>query len=82
VPLHEYRCRACHHEFERLVRDSSAQSCPACQSQDLERLLSLFGVDSESTRKAALKDGRKHAAKEQRDKAIAEHEAAHHAHDH
>jgi putative FmdB family regulatory protein len=82
MPLYEYECRACHHRFEALVRGSSPPSCPACQAEDLERILSLFAVNSDSTRRAALSDGRKHQKKANRDKAIADHEAAHHSHDH
>ena len=81
MPLHEYKCRACSHQFEALVRDSSPQSCPSCHSQDLERLLSMFGVSSEGTRQVLLKSGRKDQAKNNRDRMVAEHEAAHHSHD-
>ena len=82
MPLYEYECRACHHRFEALVRGSIPPSCPACHAEDLERILSMFAVSSETTRKAALSDGRKHQQKTNRDKAIADHEAAHHSHDH
>ena len=82
MPLYEYICRGCSHQFEALVRDSSPPRCPSCQSEDLERLLSMFGVSSQGTRQANLEAGRKHGAKDRRDKAIADHDAAHHSHDH
>jgi putative FmdB family regulatory protein len=82
MPLYEYECRACHHRFEALVRGTTAPSCPACHAEDLERILSLFAVSSDGTRRANLNAGRKHQAKANRDKAIADHEAAHHSHDH
>lgn len=53
MPLYEYRCRHCGHEFEALVRAGDVPGCASCQSLDLERLLSLFAVDSEGTRSAA-----------------------------
>jgi hypothetical protein len=43
-------------------------------------LLSTFAVDSEQTRKVALDAGRKHAAADQRDKAIADREYMEHHH--
>jgi putative FmdB family regulatory protein len=74
MPIHEYRCRACGHRFEGLTLPSSKTSpaCPACHGEDLERLLSLFAVNSPTTRAVALKSGRKQAARIQRDKTHAE----------
>jgi putative FmdB family regulatory protein len=82
MPLYEYQCRACHHQFEALVRAADVPVCPQCQSTELEKMLSSFGVSSEGTRQSALQAERKVQARTQRDKAIAEHEAAHHSHEH
>jgi putative FmdB family regulatory protein len=82
MPIYEYQCRACQQQFEALVRGSESPVCPACQSGDLERLLSSFGVSSEGTRQSNLQSERKARSRTQRDKAIADHEAAHHSHDH
>ena len=82
MPLYEFECRGCGHVFETLVRDSSTPSCPACQGQNLERLLSMFAVSSEHTRRSNLDAARRRNAKTQRDKQIAEQEQAHHHHDH
>ena len=46
MPLYEYTCRPCGHFFELLVRPGTVPACPSCQSQDLERALSVFAVDS------------------------------------
>ena len=54
--------------------------CPSCGSADLERVLSLFGVSSDSTRKANFQAGKKHQAKSLRDKAVADREAVDHHH--
>jgi putative FmdB family regulatory protein len=78
MPLYEYVCRACGHEFEALVRDATVPPCPSCKSQDLERLLSLFAVSSEERSKLALKSGRKAMAKERRDYAEYQKELEHH----
>lgn len=81
MPLHEFSCRSCHHTFEALVRKGETPAvCGQCGSPDLERMLSTFAVSSETTRGTALRDGRARAARQQRDKAIAdrEHEIEHH----
>ena len=61
MPIYEYECRACHHQFELLVlpQHKDAPACPSCQSHELERLLSGFAVSSEGTREANLQAARK-----------------------
>ena len=63
MPIFEYKCRACGNQFEALVRKSDAPVCPSCESSDLEKLLSLPALKTESTKAQALKAAR------QRDKA-------------
>ena len=47
MPLFDFRCRACGHLFETLVRpNTDAPSCPKCQSTDLEKQLTTFAVNS------------------------------------
>ena len=48
MPIYEYRCRACGRGFERLVTGDSPVACPGCQSGEVSRLLSMFGVRSGS----------------------------------
>ena len=81
MPIYEYRCRACQHEFEVVVLPTGGPpACTACSSTDLERLISAFSVSSDGTRQMNLNQARKQAKKIQRDKAVAEHEAIHHHH--
>jgi putative FmdB family regulatory protein len=50
VPFFEYRCRKCGHQFETLVMSPSEEViCEACNSKDLERLLSGFAVQGGGT---------------------------------
>jgi putative FmdB family regulatory protein len=63
MPIWEYSCRACGQQFEALVRGSETPSCPACNSQDLNRLISVPAVKSESTRQLALQAAKKRDAK-------------------
>jgi len=63
MPIFEYVCRACDHAFEQLIRPGVTATCPACQSQDLEKQLSLPALSSEGIREANLAKGRKAAEK-------------------
>jgi putative FmdB family regulatory protein len=66
MPIYDFQCRACGRVFEALVRRSADTECPDCRSLELERLPSLFAVKSETTRAAAVKDGRQRLAKLER----------------
>lgn len=81
MPIYEYECRACRHEFEALVRRNDTPSCPQCQSSELERKISLFAVDSEGSRKLAVNAARQRHAKMSKEKAQADHEYDKKVHD-
>jgi putative FmdB family regulatory protein len=71
VPIFEYKCRSCEHEFEALVLRGAEPACPQCSARDLERLLSLPAVKSDGTKARAL-----NAAKQRDSKLGAERVAA------
>ena len=54
MPIHDFRCRSCGHEFEAFVRGSAAAAkaaaCPKCESVEVERQFSLPAISSDSTR--------------------------------
>ena len=50
MPIYEYSCRSCKNQFELLIRGPKTPVCPECKTEDVERLLSLPRVSSESTR--------------------------------
>ena len=59
MPIYEFTCKACGHQFEALVRKDKAPPCAACGSENLERLISLPAVKSETTRDKAMRAARK-----------------------
>src|SRR5262249_37099327 len=64
MPLYEYRCLGCGHQFELLLlRSSQAAACPACQSESVERLVSSFAVSSQASHDASVAAARRHNAK-------------------
>jgi putative FmdB family regulatory protein len=81
MPLHEFKCRACSHQFEALVRTNDPPvRCRACGSGDLEQLLSLFAVSTEGTTQANIKSGRKQRDKARRDQVEYQKEIESHHH--
>ncbi|MBI4825333.1 MAG: zinc ribbon domain-containing protein [Nitrospirae bacterium] len=45
MPIYEYRCNECGEEFEKLVMGKDAAiSCPKCDSKDVTKKLSVFGL--------------------------------------
>jgi putative FmdB family regulatory protein len=55
MPLFDYKCLSCRHEFELLVRGSSVPACPSCGSTTLEKQLSMFAVSSDGTQTRSAK---------------------------
>lgn len=45
MPIYEYRCQACHHEFETMQKmsDPELTDCPACGEPQLKKLISPVG---------------------------------------
>jgi putative FmdB family regulatory protein len=74
VPIFEYRCRKCAQKFETLVLKNATPSCPACTSDDLERLVSIPALKSESTHALALKAAKKRDRKQGDENARAQRE--------
>ena len=54
MPIYEYACRSCGHEFETLVRAAEAPSCAKCASADLEKKLSVFSSQAASAEAAPV----------------------------
>lgn len=44
MPIYEYKCRKCGHQFEKIVKISDTPDCESCQSSDLEKLFNAPGI--------------------------------------
>jgi putative FmdB family regulatory protein len=79
VPIYEYRCAKCSHEFEQLVRKDTVLSCANCGGDKLERLLSRPAIKSETTHGLAMRAARKRDKSQglEREAAQREYEANH-----
>lgn len=63
MPLYEYHCQACGHDFETLVRSGSTPACPQCRNTALEKIVSRIAPAGKieairaSNRRAAAREG-------------------------
>jgi len=82
MPILEYSCRACGHQFEflKLPTTKGAATCPACHSEDLERLLSAFAMSTRelTTSRAKAARSQQLGSKDHKDKQIADAEERKH----
>jgi len=44
MPIFEYRCNKCGEDFERLVFGDQVVRCPRCDSDDIKKKFSTFGM--------------------------------------
>ena len=58
MPIYEYRCRACGGDFEKYVSTAATRvTCPACESRDVTRKLSVFGMKAAGSVATATASG-------------------------
>jgi len=57
MPIFEYICKECQHEFETLVFGRDKAKCPKCRSQKLSPQLSVFAVSAKSSAGSASPTG-------------------------
>jgi putative FmdB family regulatory protein len=57
MPIFEYVCKECQHQFEALVYGSQKAACPKCASKKLEPQLSVFAVSAKGSSSASMPAG-------------------------
>jgi len=57
MPIFEYICQECQHEFEALVFGKDKAACPKCQSKELAPQLSVFAVSAKSSAARSMSAG-------------------------
>jgi putative FmdB family regulatory protein len=53
MPIFEYICKECHHQFEALVYGKQKAECPKCHGKKLEPQLSVFAVSAKGSSSSA-----------------------------
>jgi len=74
MPIYEFVCKACKHEYEKLVKVDQLANCPVCQSAEVERLLSLSGISTAKSRHVTLSEARRRASSNKKDQDHAQRE--------
>jgi putative FmdB family regulatory protein len=75
MPIHDFRCKSCGHEFEGLSRPQDPPvTCPSCRSADLEKRLSSFATSTAESRAANARSSRKRQINANKDKLVADEE--------
>lgn len=51
MPIYEYECSGCHHQFDRIqkIADAPVTICPECQQNTAVRLVSAAGFQLKGT---------------------------------
>lgn len=52
MPIYEFKCKECGHEFEIIMRASASKeevTCPKCHAKNPDRLMSAFSSGSSSS---------------------------------
>lgn len=57
MPIFEYICKECDHEFEALVFGKDKAECPKCHSKKLAPQLSVFATASKGAASASPSGG-------------------------
>jgi len=57
MPIFEYICKECNHQFEALVYGKEKAECPKCHTTKLEPQLSVFAVSAKGSSPSASPTG-------------------------
>jgi putative FmdB family regulatory protein len=57
MPIFEYICQKCHHQFEALIFGDQKAECPKCHATRLAPQLSVFAVSTKSSTSGARPTG-------------------------
>ena len=57
MPIFEYVCKACDHQFEALVYGKEKAECPKCHGSNLAPQLSVFAVSVQGSSAAPSSGG-------------------------
>jgi putative FmdB family regulatory protein len=74
LPLFDYTCAKCGHQFELLVLKTTVPVCPECKSTELERHLSLPALKSDVTREKSMRAAKQRDARQGAERVAAQRE--------
>lgn len=68
MPIYEYKCKACEHHFEKIVKLNEMPNCPSCDSSELEKQFTMAAVSTSKTRSNSFKKARSKAGEIKKEK--------------
>ena len=74
MPIFEYSCSECSHEFEEWIRGKEAPACPSCGSEELKRLMSKPRVHSAGRKERSVKAAKKRDAGQAKERVMTQRE--------
>lgn len=78
MPMFDFVCTACQHEFEALVRNTSegttTPACPACGSTALEKQIALPSIKTSGTHAKAMAAAKRRDARQGQERVAAQRE--------
>jgi putative FmdB family regulatory protein len=76
MPIYEYICQGCGHQFEKIVKLDESPNCPECDSGELEKQFTVAAVSTSRTRDKSFNKARAQAGnmKKEKDHAQMEYE--------
>lgn len=82
MPIFEYECVECKHEFEQLVRgENPSSACPECGSGRLRKRMSHLSISTAHTQKRSIQGAAARTESLRYDRAYEDHKIAHKHHD-
>lgn len=72
MPIYEYKCRSCGHQFEKIVKISETPDCESCNSGDLEKLFNAPGIRTTKSQNRSSAQERADRSKVHKDLKVAE----------
>jgi putative FmdB family regulatory protein len=57
MPIYEYKCIACHEDFEKLVFGNQEVTCPKCSSKEVKKKFSVFSASGTAKPLAGMASG-------------------------
>lgn len=72
MPIYEYKCRSCGHQFEKIVKINETPDCESCDSPDLEKLFNAPGIRTTKSQRRSSSQERSDRSKVHKDLKVAE----------
>ncbi len=74
MPIYEYKCQACGHQFEKIVKLNETPDCESCKNSNLEKIFSVPGIRTPKSQQRAAQQEEHSKNKVRRERVVAQRE--------